>query len=268
MSAPAAESTRGTGALRRKARKLLRGDRPAWPGEPARWGPNTAHTNEAARNRAAYRQLAAALEYAAGRYARGRLVDIGCGRKPWQGVFAPHVDEYIGVDHAETLHGLEGIDVIAGAYDVPLADGTADTVLLMEVLEHLESPARALAEVRRLLGPGGHLILTTPFSWPLHEEPRDFFRYSPYGLRHLCREADLDVLEIHPLSGIWTTLALQFSWALQRHRFRAPRLVDALCAGGQRLAWEWDRRDRQETMSWNHLLVARRPDAPPAPRTA
>ena len=227
---------------------------------PARWGPNTGHPNEAARNRVVYRQLSAALAYAARRYASGRLLDIGCGTKPWRDTFAAHVDEHVGVDHEQTLHGLASVDVISDAYHVPLPDGSADTVLLTEVLEHLERPGDALAESRRLLRPGGHLIATTPFSWPLHEEPRDFFRYSPHGLRHLSQEAGLEVVELQALSGAWTTIALHFSFALQRHRRRAAPLVDAACVAAQRLAFEWERWDRQESLSWNHLLVARRPE--------
>jgi SAM-dependent methyltransferase len=231
--------------------------RRGWEGAPARWGPSTGHPNEAARNRIVYRQLAAALEYAARRYASGRLLDIGCGTKPWRDVFAPHVEEHVGIDHEQTLHGLARIDLISDAYDVPLPDGGADAILLTEVLEHLERPGDALAECRRLLRPGGHLIATTPFSWPLHEEPRDFFRYSPHGLRHLSEEAGLEVVELHALSGAWTTVALHFSYALQRHRRRAVPVIDAACVAAQRLAFEWERWDRQEALSWNHLLVAR-----------
>jgi SAM-dependent methyltransferase len=228
-----------------------------WEGAPACWGPGTGHPNEAARNRLVYRQLSAALAYAARRYASGRLLDIGCGTKPWRDVFAPHVTEHVGIDHEQSVHGLGGVDVVADAYAVPLPGASADAILLTEVLEHLERPAAALAECRRLLRPGGHLIATTPFSWPLHEEPRDFFRYSPYGLRHLSAEAGLEVVELHALGGAWTTVALHFSHALQRHRRRAAPLVDAACVAAQRLAFAWERVDRQESLAWNHLLVAR-----------
>jgi ubiquinone/menaquinone biosynthesis C-methylase UbiE len=203
--------------------------------------------------------MSAALQYAARRYATGRLIDIGCGTKPWRAMFASHVSEHIGVDHEATIHGFAEVDVIAGAYDIPLADGSVDTVLLTEVLEHLETPEKALAECRRVLRPGGHLIATTPFSWPLHEEPRDFFRYSPHGLRYLGEGAGLDVVEIRALSGIWTTISLHFSWAMLRYRPLAPHVVDAVSVSAQRLAWWLERLDWQETLSWNYLLVARRP---------
>jgi SAM-dependent methyltransferase len=232
----------------------------AWPGRLRRWGPLVGHSNERPRNRLLYLQLDAALAHAAREYARGRLVDMGCGTKPWRARFAPYVSEHVGVDHADSLHGLEGADLVAGAYDVPLPDGWADTLLMTEVLEHLERPADALAEMRRLLSPGGALILTTPFTWPLHEEPRDFFRYSPHGVRHLLGEAGLDVLELHPLSGSWGTLALHASFLLDRRwRLRpAQRAVPALSVALQRAALALDARDERFDLSWNHLVVARR----------
>jgi SAM-dependent methyltransferase len=184
---------------------------------------------------------------------------VGCGTKPWAETFAPYIDAHIGSDHQGTLHGLDAVDIVSDAYDIPLDAGSIDTILLTEVLEHLERPLDALAECARLLRPGGHVILTTPFSWPLHEEPRDFYRFSPHGLTYLAHEAGLEVVEVRALSGIWTTLALQFSYALLRHRRRVPRVVDAAAVASQRVAWAWDRRDRQEILSWNHLLVARLP---------
>jgi SAM-dependent methyltransferase len=245
----------------RRATAMGPSDGTPWDGRPRRWGPNTGHPNEAARNRIVYRQMAAALEYAAARYARGRLLDIGCGTKPWLSTFAPYVAQHIGADHASTLHGLTQVDLVCDAYGVPLDDSSVETILLTEVLEHLERPSDALNECARLLRPGGHLILTTPFTWPLHEEPRDFYRYSPHGLRYLAEHASFDVIEIRALSGIWTTVAVGVSYGLLRHRHRAPFLIDAVASAAQRLAWVLDRFDRQEILSWNHLLIARLPSA-------
>lgn len=230
---------------------------------PGRWRANTGHPNEYPHNRLVYLQLASALSYAAARYAEGRLLDIGCGTKPWRDTFAPHVAEHVGADHAQTSHGLDSVDIVSDAYRLPLPDGAVDTILMTEVLEHLERPGDALAECARLLRAGGHLIATTPFSWPLHEEPRDFFRYSPHGLRHLTEAADLEVVEVLALSGAWTTIALHFSYALQRHRTRWRGVLDVLALTAQRLAWSWERVDRQEFLSWNHLLVARKPGPSP-----
>ncbi len=200
-----------------------------------------------------------AFEYSAQRWARGRLVDIGCGSKPWRALFAPYVTEHIGVDYLPEIRGTT-IDVVATAYEIPLPDGHADTLLLSAVLEHLERPADALREARRLLAPGGHAILTAPFIWPVHEAPRDFYRYSPFGLRHLLEETDFEVVEVLPLAGAWTTFSLELSYALRKYRRRGlTHVVNGVMRSAQWAGARWDRVDFQPRFSWSHLAVARAP---------
>jgi len=233
------------------------GLKPRFPGaKPTRFG----HPNEATHNRINYRIMEQALAYAAERYARGRLVDVGCGSKPWRAAFAPHVTEHVGVDHVDSRRAPGSVDVIAGAYEIPLEDGHAETILMSAVLEHLEQPGRGLAEAHRLLAPGGHLILTAPLFWPLHEQPRDFFRYTPHGFRFLLEEAGFEVVEIVPLSGVWTTVSLQVSYALRRYR-KGPLapVIDGLTVAVQWVAARWEQVDFQPKFSWSHLVIARRP---------
>lgn len=218
------------------------------------------HPNEAVHNRLAYRVMEEVLTYAAGRYARGRLVDVGCGAKPWKGIFAPYVSEHIGVDLVQSTRDPTAVDVIAGAYEIPLEDGSADTILMTSVLEHLEEPQRAISESRRLLGPAGHLIITAPFIWPLHAQPRDFFRYTPHSLRFLLEYAGFELVEIEPLSGVWKTLSLEVSYALRRYRKGAATpAVDGLTWLVQWLGARWELVDFQPKFSWSHLAVARVP---------
>jgi SAM-dependent methyltransferase len=225
-------------------------------------GPRLHHPNEAAKNRLAYRTFEAALAYAAERYARGRLVDVGAGTKPWEPLFAPHVSEHVGVDHVQKqVGGVDRVDVVASVYDVPLPEGHAETVLLSEVLEHLERPEDALRECFRLLAPGGHVILTTPFFWPVHDE-RDFFRYAPGGLRYLLDATGFQLVELLALGGAWTTISLELGYALERFRKGpATPLVDGVTVGAQWVAERLERVDFQPKFSWNHLAVGRRPEA-------
>lgn len=197
---------------------------------------------------------------AASVHARGRLLDIGCGLKPFRPLFAPYVDEHVGVDHPDSPHALSSVDVLATAYEIPLPDGSFDTVLMSEVLEHLEEPQAALSEAFRLLAPGGKLILTTPFIWVLHEEPRDFYRYSPYGLRYLLSGAGFDVVDVIPVGGQWTTLGLMFGYAIAQTPLRRfPRLVRVLQRCSQRTgAWLHEYNNR-EWMSDHHMAIAQRP---------
>jgi SAM-dependent methyltransferase len=233
---------------------IARRRRPPVSSRAARFRPP--HSRVAA-DRVLYNQLSNALAGAAATHARGRLVDVGCGTKPWAPLFAPHVDEHVGVDH----HAAAGTpDVIADAYAIPLDDASVDTVLLTEVLEHLEEPVRALREAHRLLRPGGAIIVTTPLFFQLHEEPRDFFRYTPFGLEHVLREAGFDAIEVRPLSGQWTTLAMLRGYALQPYR-RGRLLtaaVDALTACALAIAVRLDELHFREAFSWNHIAVARK----------
>ncbi|HEY3764047.1 MAG TPA: methyltransferase domain-containing protein [Gaiellales bacterium] len=217
------------------------------------------HPNESAKNRLVYRTFEAALRDAGSRYARGRMIDIGGGRKPWQPIFAPYVTEHLCVDHVEKDDARGAtVDVIATAYDVPLPDGDAQTLLLTEVLEHLERPADALAECFRLLAPGGHIIATTPLFWHIHDT-RDFFRYTPQGLRYLFTEAGFEVVELRPLGGLWSTVSIEVSYGLEKYRRPwSAAVVDATCTSMQWLATRWERVDRQPKFSWNHLIVARK----------
>jgi ubiquinone/menaquinone biosynthesis C-methylase UbiE len=166
----------------------------------------------------------------------------------------------VGVDHPDSPHAPTAVDVTATAYEIPLPDGSFDTVLMTELLEHLERPGAALAEAFRLLQPGGKLILTTPFIWTLHEEPRDFFRYSPYGLRYLLEDAGFTAAEVTPLSGQWSTLSLLASYALRASPARRLGSALAFAARGlQAVAVRLDEADFRPWLSWNHLAVAAKP---------
>jgi len=131
----------------------------------------------------------------ASRYAKGDLLDIGCGKKPYLEIFKNKVSSYIGLD-------LKEGDVIGSALDLPFPDESFDTVFSSQVLEHVEDPFLMMREVTRVLKKGGYLILTAPLFWCLHEEPRDFFRFTKYSLQLLAEKAGLKVVYIKGL-GCW-----------------------------------------------------------------
>ncbi len=132
------------------------------------------------------------------KYARGKLLDIGCGDKPMKTFFADTVTEHIGLDHESSIHGLDNVDIIGTAYDTKQPDDSYDTVLCTTVLEHLEEPEKALREAFRVLKPEGYAIYSVPLFWHLHEEPRDFYRYTKHGLRYLFEKAGFEITVLHP----------------------------------------------------------------------
>lgn len=210
----------------------------------------------AVRNLVVNRTVAHALRDVASQ-ASGRLIDIGCGMKPCASIFEGHVAEHVGVDHADTLHGTECVDLIGTAYDIPADDGSFDTVLCTAVMEHLEEPQAAIIEARRVLRDGGVAIYTIPLFWQLHEAPRDFYRYTRYGIEHLFEQGGFDRIEVRPLGGYWLTAGTMFSYYLDRFA-RGPftPLIGAITLAVQAAAAGLDRADRATDWTWMYLVVA------------
>lgn len=115
---------------------------------------------------------------------KGRLLDVGCGRKPYRTLF--DVDEYIGLEIESAETRARGVaDVFYGGSEFPFPSESFDVVLCNQVLEHVFTPFEFLSEINRVLRPGGTLLLTVPFVWDEHEQPNDFARYTSFGLGHL-----------------------------------------------------------------------------------
>ena len=138
--------------------------------------------------------------------AGGLMLDIGCGTKPYRQLFADRVTRHVGVDVPGSLHGRQAIDAFSTATDLPFRAGSFDFVLCTEVLEHVPDPHRAYEEIARVLKPGGHALITTPFMYRVHEQPYDFFRYTPFSHAELATRAGLQVEEISPRGGYFSVL--------------------------------------------------------------
>ncbi|MEO7911318.1 MAG: class I SAM-dependent methyltransferase [Roseiflexaceae bacterium] len=151
-------------------------------------------------------------------YARGRLLDVGSGNQPYQR-WLRGVTEYIGIDinHQTSRPAVGGL-----AYALPFAANSFDTVFSTQTLEHVEAPDLAVAEMARVLRPGGYLILTAPQTWRLHEKPYDFYRYTRFGLQYLLEHNGLQVVEIEAQGGVWVTIGQTFNNAV--HRRWGPHL--------------------------------------------
>jgi len=112
----------------------------------------------------------------------GLTLDLGAQNGP----YASHFPRRVALD----LQAASGLDARGDAHALPFVDGAFDVVLCTEVLEHLVEPQRAIDEMHRVLKPGGQLLLTTRFLFPIHDAPHDYFRFTKYGLRHLLRRFD------------------------------------------------------------------------------
>ncbi|MDA1334993.1 MAG: methyltransferase domain-containing protein [bacterium] len=92
--------------------------------------------------------------------------------------------------------------------DLPFEDNTFDYVIADQVLEHVEgNPQKAVDEVQRILKPGGTAVLTTVFMYQTHWGPKDFWRFSPDGLKYLSRDFS-KIVECGGWGNRWLHLAM------------------------------------------------------------
>jgi SAM-dependent methyltransferase len=173
-----------------------------------------------------WRTLRAAMERAAP-YAHGRMLDVGCGDKPWERTFAPHVTEHVGLERSGVRRSRA--DVLYDGGRMPFAAAEFDTVLCNQVLEHVPDPRALWADMTRVLRPGGRLVVTVPFSFRLHAEPDDYWRFTPHALRRLCDESGLAVEVLEPRGGLWLVIGHKLAALLT---FDAGRLHREAQAAG------------------------------------
>jgi SAM-dependent methyltransferase len=195
----------------------------------------------------------------------GRTLDVGASIGSYAALFPNRT----GID----IERAPGVDVIGDAHRLAFRDASFDLVLATEVLEHLQEPQRAADEMFRVLRPGGTLLLTTRFLFPLHDAPHDYFRFTRYGLTHLFRR--FEIVELREEFGAVGTLAV----LVQRLGIQADTL------GSRRLGNVWhlvahvvrrlsflitreygdgrDRRTVQPMMTSGYYLVCRRPGGTP-----
>lgn len=145
------------------------------------------------------------------------VIDIGCATQ-WPKKHLATECHYIGIDYPETANHWYKTkpDIYSDASELGIANNGADVALLLDVLEHLSDPDKALEEIHRILKKKGILILEVPFLYPLHDEPRDFQRYSKYGLEQLADKHGFLIKECHSSGHPVVTSALMGNLAISK----------------------------------------------------
>ena len=92
--------------------------------------------------------------------------------------------QYIGCD----LREGPGVDMILDLHKIELPDQGAGVVLVLDTLEHVEHVRTAIAELKRILKPGGLLVISSVMNFPIHEYPHDFWRFTPDGFKSLLKD--------------------------------------------------------------------------------
>ncbi len=165
------------------------------------------------------REQAAEAYASLGRY---RVLDVGCGQKPYEPIFAPYAATYVGVDPVDNPRAeLKGF-----VEDLPVEDGSFDVVLCNQVLEHSDDPAKAVSELRRVTAHGGRVLLSTHGVMAYHPSPTDYWRWTHAGLEKLFEDNDSWAsVRVTPASGttacLGMLLAMYLDLAFRRARVGA-----------------------------------------------
>ena len=158
-------------------------------------------------------------------YAKGRLLDLGCGKVPLFIAYREHVAENICVDWANTLHKNEFLDLECDLTRIlPFQDEEFDTIVLSDVLEHIPQPEHLWREISRILSMDGKILMNVPFFYWIHERPYDYYRFTEFALRRFVDECGLKVIQLEPLGGTSEILADIYA----KHAKYIPLIGEAL----------------------------------------
>jgi SAM-dependent methyltransferase len=126
------------------------------------------------------------------------VVNVGCG------VVRRFESACPGRFLATDLRILSNVDFASDASQLPLADGSVDLVLSLELVEHVPEPAAVLREIARVLKPGGTVILSVPSTVPRHDD-NDYWRFTAQGLEKLGSNT-FESGEVHVFGGTFEAL--------------------------------------------------------------
>ncbi len=134
-----------------------------------------------------------------------RVLDVGCGPKPYYLFFAERASKYVGVDVVEN----PAAELLGSVEALPVGDASFDIVLCTQVLEHCDDPAQAVRELRRVTAPGGRVLASTHGVQVYHPSPQDHWRWTHAGLQRLFEEqGDWEHVAVRAGAGTATCLAM------------------------------------------------------------
>jgi SAM-dependent methyltransferase len=157
------------------------------------------------------------------------ILDVGCGIKPYRSLFAS--ETYTGIDIAGGGHTDEAktVDAFYDGHTIPFADNSFDTLICTQVLEHADDPEILASECSRVLKPGGTAFFSMPFTYPEHEIPYDFRRFTRFEHQRLFEKNNFTGITISKTTGIFGTFGQLFViWLFESIPFRAPILKGIL----------------------------------------
>ncbi|MFD1562786.1 class I SAM-dependent methyltransferase [Haloarchaeobius amylolyticus] len=162
--------------------------------------------------------LLPAIQTALDQHAEGKLLDAGAGDLLYKPVVEEHCTDYESLDIIDN----PDLDYQQDIQDMDLGSGTYDTVFCRNVLEHVPNPDEAMAEIHRVLKSNGTAVVTVPHLAYLHNEPHDYNRYTPHGIRRLAEDVGFEVVRVDPVGGLFSFLGYSLATFLLGATYHLP----------------------------------------------
>jgi len=151
----------------------------------------------------------------------GKVLDIGGKHRPYKKMIQKI--SYISLD----INPNHNPDIVADIHNIHMIrNNSFDTILATEVLEHCHNPKKAVSEIYRILKKGGTAIISTPFLYPYHPDPKDYYRYTKDGLKELC--IDFKEISIIPVGNRFLFMWEMLTWKIKALKLFNPILIKIL----------------------------------------
>lgn len=143
-------------------------------------------------------------------YVHGRVLDLGAGMAKYKESIKKHSTDYISCDVKKN----ENIDIVCDVTNLNFTPESFDTVISTQVFEHVDNPFTVAQEIKKVLKTGGNAIITAPFMFPYHADPKDNFRFSRECLEEIFRSINFDIVDSGIYGGFFMVLSemIHFSW--------------------------------------------------------
>jgi SAM-dependent methyltransferase len=208
-----------------------------------------------------------------------RILDAGCGSGRTLVELANYGGEVCGIElnsDAAELARARGLgDVQVGRLEeLPWEDGAFDLITCLDVIEHVPDDVTALVELRRVVAPGGWLLVTVPAYqalWSRHDEANHHYRrYSRSMLRAAARQAGWQIERVSSFNSLLLAPAAAVRLAQRRMGTRnghssdldmGPAWLNDVLERPMALEASWLGRGRTLPVGLSLLAVLRRPPA-------
>jgi SAM-dependent methyltransferase len=134
------------------------------------------------------------------------VLDVGCGSQPLRQALEDKGYKYVGLDTQQNQDCSVDIVSPIDALLQPVEPEQFDLIICTEVLEHVADWDGAFKNMHSLLVSGGKLFITCPHFYNLHEEPYDFWRPTPYAIKHFCEKYGFQIIHLEQAGNEWDVL--------------------------------------------------------------